>query len=95
MPGLSRDLVEHRLPIKAGFRPYKQSVRRFNPIIYDRIKAEINRLLDARFIWSCRYADWISNIVPVEKNDSGNIRVCIDSRDLILKLLPKMNILCL
>jgi hypothetical protein len=24
MPGLSRELVEHRLPIKAGFRPYKQ-----------------------------------------------------------------------
>ena len=23
MPGLSRDLVEHRLPIKKGFRPYK------------------------------------------------------------------------
>ena len=47
MPGLSRDLVEHRLPIKAGFRPYKQLVRRFNPIIYDRIKTEINHLLDA------------------------------------------------
>ena len=27
MPGLSRDLVEHRLPIKAGFRPYKQPAR--------------------------------------------------------------------
>ena len=27
MPGLSRDLVEHRLPIKAGFRPYKQPSR--------------------------------------------------------------------
>jgi hypothetical protein len=23
MPGLSRELVEHRLPIKAGSRPYK------------------------------------------------------------------------
>jgi len=23
MPGLSRELVEHRLPIKNGFRPYK------------------------------------------------------------------------
>lgn len=23
MPGLSRDLVEHRLPIKKGFRPHK------------------------------------------------------------------------
>ena len=86
--GLSRDLVEHRLPIKAGFRPYKQPVRRFNPIIYDRIKTEINRLLDAGFIRSCRYADWISNIVPVEKKDSGKIRVCIDFRDLN-KATPK------
>ena len=71
MSGLSRDLVEHRLPIKAGFGPYKQPVRHFNPIIYDRIKTKINRLLDAGFIQSCRYADWISNIVPVEKKDSG------------------------
>ena len=31
MPSLIRDLVEHRLPIKADFRPYKQHARRFNP----------------------------------------------------------------
>ena len=43
MPGLSRELVEHRLPIKAGFRPYKQPARKFNPAIYDRIKEEIGR----------------------------------------------------
>jgi hypothetical protein len=24
MPGLSRELIEHRLPIKASFRPYKK-----------------------------------------------------------------------
>ena len=71
MAGLSRDLVEHHLLIKAGFRPYKQPARHFNPIMYDRIKAEINRLLDAGFIQSCRYADWISNIVPVEKKGLG------------------------
>ena len=56
--------------------------------IYYRIKEEINRLLDADFIRSCRYADWISNIVPVEKKDSGKIRVCIDFRDLN-KATPK------
>ena len=50
MPGLSRELVEHRLPIKKGFRPFKQKPRRFNSIIYDRIKEEINRLLQAGFI---------------------------------------------
>ena len=82
MPGLSRELVEHRLPIKPGFRPHKQAPRRFNPLMYDRIKAEINRLLEAGFIRPCRYADWISNIVPVEKKDSGKLRVCIDFRDL-------------
>ena len=82
MPGLSRDLVEYRLPIIASFRPYKQPARRFNPSIYDRIKEEINRLLDASFIRSCHYADWISNIVPVEKKDSGKIRVYNDFSDL-------------
>ena len=35
MPSLSRDLVEHRLPIKASFRPYKQPARCFNTVIYD------------------------------------------------------------
>ena len=71
MPSLSRELVEHRLPIKSGFRPYKQPTRHFNLDMYDRIKAEINRLLDAGFILSRRYADWISNIVPVEKKRFG------------------------
>jgi hypothetical protein len=82
MPGLSRELVEHRLPIKDGFKPHKQHPRRFNSIIYDWVKEEINRLLQAGFIQPCRYAEWVSNIVPVEKKDSGKIRVCIDFRDL-------------
>jgi hypothetical protein len=82
MPGLSHDLVEHRLPIKPSFRPYKQTRRNFNPDIYDRVKEEVNRLLDAKFIRPCRYADWISNIVPVEKKGTKKLRVCIDFRDL-------------
>jgi hypothetical protein len=38
MAGLNRELVEHRLPIKTGFRPYKQPTQRFNPIIHDQVK---------------------------------------------------------
>jgi hypothetical protein len=41
MLGLSRELVEHQLPIKAGFRPHKEFVIRFNPNIYDQVKEEI------------------------------------------------------
>jgi hypothetical protein len=45
------------------------------------MKKEIERLIEANFIRPCRYADWISNIVPVYKKN-GKMRVCIDFRDL-------------
>ena len=65
MPGLSRSIVEHWLPIKLGFRPFKQAPRRFRPKMYDPIKAKITRSYEAKFIRPCRYAEWGSNIVLV------------------------------
>jgi hypothetical protein len=94
MPGLSRDLVEHKLPIKPGFKPYKQPHRNFNPDIYDRVKEEINRLPDAKFIRPCRYADWISNMVPVEKKGTKKLLFAL-ILEILIKQLLKMNILCL
>jgi hypothetical protein len=41
------------------------------------VKEEVDRLLQAGFIQPCRYADWVSNIVPVEKN-TGKIQICVD-----------------
>jgi hypothetical protein len=82
MPGLSREIVEHRLPIKSGFRPFKQKARTFRPDLLPRIKDEIHRLLEANFIRPCRYIEWVSNIVPVEKKEPGKLRVCIDFRNL-------------
>jgi hypothetical protein len=82
MPRLSRELVEHRLPFKAGFRPYIQGARNFKPEIIRRVKEEVDRLLQAGFIQPCRYADWVSNIVPVEKKNMGKIRICVDFRNL-------------
>jgi hypothetical protein len=77
-PSLSRELLEHQLPIKFGFRPYKQPTRRFNPIIYDRVKEEVERLLDVGFIRPCQHAEWVSNIIPVKNKNTDKIRVCID-----------------
>jgi hypothetical protein len=62
-----------RTAIKTGFRPYKYPARRFNPIIDDRVKEEVERLLDVRFIRPCRYMEWVSNIVPVEKKNTSKI----------------------
>jgi hypothetical protein len=88
MPGLSRELVEHKLPIKRGFKPYKQPAWNYNPLLYDRMKEEVDRLLKANFIRPCRCAEWVSNIVPVEKKGTKKIRVCIDFRNLN-RAMPK------
>jgi hypothetical protein len=45
------------------------------------VKKEIEKMLEAGFIRPCRYAEWISSIVPVQKKD-GQWRVCMDFRDL-------------
>jgi hypothetical protein len=82
MLGLSRELVEHWLSIKAGFRTYKQGAQNFKPEIVRRVKEEVDRLLQAGFIQPCRYADWVSNIIPVEKKNTGKIRICVDFRNL-------------
>ena len=87
MPGLSRSVVEHRLPIKPGYKPFKQPNRRIDPKIYDAVKEEVTKLYEAKFIRPCRYAEWVSNIVPVIKKN-GKMRVCIDFRDLN-KATPK------
>jgi hypothetical protein len=68
MLALCWDLVEHQLPIKVEFRPYKQAMRSFKPEIVGKVKEEVDRLLRAGFIRPCRYTEWVSNIVPVEKN---------------------------
>jgi hypothetical protein len=82
MPRLSRELIEHWLPIKVSFRPYKQGARNFKPKIVGRVKEELDRLLQARFIQACCYADWVSNIIPVEKKNTGKIRICVDIKNL-------------
>jgi len=87
MPGLSRSIVEHRLPIKPGVRPHQQPPRRCKADMLDAVKAEVARLYDASFIRPCRYAEWISNIVSVIKKN-GKVRVCIYFRDLN-KATPK------
>ncbi|CAA0813735.1 Unknown protein, partial [Striga hermonthica] len=48
-----------------------------------KIKEEIERLLKAGFIRTTRYAEWLSNLVPVVKKN-GKLRVCIDFRHLNL-----------
>jgi hypothetical protein len=74
MPGLSRNQVEHRLPLRPDKKPVKQLPRRFAPEVMTKIKGEIERLLKSKFIRSARYVEWLANIVPVVKKN-GSLRI--------------------
>src|SRR3954463_5567617 len=69
MPGLDRSIIEHRLPLKKGFRPFQQKARQMKAEILEEVMKEIKKMLAAGFIRPCRYAEWIANIVPVEKKE--------------------------
>ena len=81
MPGLDRSIIEHRLLLKKGFRPFQQRARQMKAEVLEEVKKEVEKMLDAGFIRPCRYAEWISSVVPVQKKD-GRWRVCVDFRDL-------------
>ena len=64
-------------------------MRQIHPRKVAAIKAEVENLLKAGFIYPIPLRDWVSNIVPVNKNQ-GTIRICIDYRDINLAC-PKDN----
>ncbi|KAI5429854.1 hypothetical protein KIW84_034440 [Lathyrus oleraceus] len=81
MPGLDTDIVQHFLPLKPECIPVKQKLRRTHPDMAVKIKEEVQKKIDAGFLVTSTYPQWVANIVPVPKKD-GKVRMCVDYRDL-------------
>jgi hypothetical protein len=81
MPGLDPSIVEHRIDTWPDITPVRQKQRPLHPSKAAAIKAEIDKLRTAGFIYPIAYTSWVSNPVPVDKKQ-GTIRVCTDFRDL-------------
>lgn len=87
MPGVPRELAEHKLNVDKNMRPVKQSLRRFNEARHKAIGEEIARLLAAGFIAEVFHPEWLANPVLVLKKN-GSWRMCIDYTSLN-KACPK------
>jgi len=79
--------VEHHLDIRPGVKPKKQKPRKMSDEKIAAVKAEVQRLLDAKVIRKVKYPTWLANTVPVKKKN-GKWRMCIDFTD-INKACPK------
>jgi hypothetical protein len=74
-------VIQHVIPIKEDHKPFKQKLRRINPLLFPLIEKEIKKLFEAKIIVSLRFSKWVENLVPVRKK-SGEIRLCVDFRNL-------------
>jgi hypothetical protein len=67
MPGLDPSIVEHRIDAWPDITPVRQKQRPLHPAKAAAIKAEIDKLRTAGFIYPIAYTSWVSNPVPIDK----------------------------
>jgi hypothetical protein len=82
MPGVPRELAEHKLKVYPQARPIQQRLRRFTPDKREAIHAELARLVAAGFIREVLHPEWLANPVLVLKKNKVDWRMCVDYTDL-------------
>ena len=81
MLGIDIAIVHHYIPMDPTMKPVKQKLRRMKQEWTLKIKEEVEKQYNARFLRVVNYLEWLANVVPVPKND-GKVRMCVDFRDL-------------
>jgi hypothetical protein len=67
MPGIPREVTEHSLDIRAGSRPMKQHLHRFDEEKRRVIGEEVHKLFPDGFIKEVFHPEWLVNPVLVRK----------------------------
>ena len=71
MPSIPRRLAEHSLNILKGYKPVKQTLRRFSEPKRQAMGKDLAKLLEAGFIREVKHPDWLANLVTVPKKDKS------------------------
>ncbi|GJX05354.1 reverse transcriptase domain-containing protein [Tanacetum coccineum] len=65
--GIDPEFCSHKILLEDNYKPSVQHQRRVNPKIYDVIKKEVEKLLDARLIYPISDSPWVSPVHCVPK----------------------------
>ncbi|GJT71901.1 reverse transcriptase domain-containing protein [Tanacetum coccineum] len=80
--GVSPEFCTHKILMEEDYEPSVQSQRRVNPKIYDVIKKEVEKLLDAGLIYPISDSPWVSPVHCVPKK-GGMTVITNDENELI------------
>ena len=69
----------HKVRIDTKVPPVRQTLRQIPFALREKVKQEVQRLVEADVVEKVEASDWISNLVIVQKKD-GRIRLCVDMR---------------
>ena len=67
MLGINPSIVVHEIKTYPSAKPVRKKLRQVHPWKAAAIKAEIEKLLKAGFIYHVPLMDWVLNVVPVNK----------------------------
>jgi hypothetical protein len=81
MKGIAGELGEMNIPLRYEARPIRQEPYILNPIYKQKLKAQIDRMLEAGIIELVEESEWVSPMVVQEKNQGGII-ICANLRKL-------------
>ena len=76
LKGVDPSACKHTIPMREDAKPRKQRPYTYNDTFAKKIKKEIDKLLEANFIYEIEYTDWVSPIVVVPKKN-GKLHVCV------------------
>lgn len=77
MPGIPRDIIEHKLGVDPGHKPVRQKKRAFGTEKSQIIDSEVDKLLQVNIVREVEYPIWLANPVLVKK-PNGEWRMCVD-----------------
>jgi hypothetical protein len=81
MKGIKGSMGEMKIPLRPNERPIKKRPYRLNPKYKQKVKIELDRMLEARIIEPVEEYEWIIPIVFQDKK-TGEIRISVDLRKL-------------
>lgn len=71
-----------KIPLKPNVKPIKQRPYRMNPKYKEKMKEELDKMIEAGIIESIKECKWVGPMVVQEKKEKGEIMICVDLRKL-------------